>query len=161
MPPARFPYLHPADPSIPRTPLPDVFVPSGRAMPEASRHSEEAGQSRVEQTLGEIGGAVRTAISVEPRDGCLCVFMPPVERIEDYLELIAAAENAAAELSGLPVHIEGYSPPQDERINVIRVAPDPASSRSTSTRPPTGRTAWRSPAPSTRKRAVSSAPTSS
>ena len=124
VPPARFPYIHPADPSIPRRPLPDVFVPSGRAMPEASRHSEEAGQSRVEQTLGEIGGAVRTAISVEPRDGRLCVFMPPVERIEDYLELIAAAENAAAEL-GLPVHIEGYSPPQDERINVIRVAPDP------------------------------------
>jgi uncharacterized protein (DUF2126 family) len=26
---------------------------------------------------------------------------------------------------GLPVHIEGYTPPQDERINVIRVAPDP------------------------------------
>ncbi|MBB3317253.1 uncharacterized protein (DUF2126 family)/transglutaminase-like putative cysteine protease [Rhizobium sp. BK181] len=124
VPPARFPYIHPADPSIPRTSLPEVFVPAGRAMPEASRHSEEAGQSRVEQTIGEIGGAVRTAISVEPRDGRLCVFMPPVERIEDYLELIAAAENAAAEL-GLPVHIEGYSPPQDERINVIRVAPDP------------------------------------
>jgi uncharacterized protein (DUF2126 family) len=50
--------------------------------------------------------------------------MPPVEKIEDYLELIAAAENAAAEL-GLPVHIEGYAPPHDERINVIRVAPDP------------------------------------
>jgi uncharacterized protein (DUF2126 family) len=63
-------------------------------------------------------------MSVEPRDGRLCVFMPPVERIEDYLELIAAAENAAAELK-LPVHIEGYPPPQDERINVIRVAPDP------------------------------------
>jgi len=99
-------------------------VPSGRAMPEASRHSDDSSQNRVEQTVGEIGGAVRTAISVEPRDGRLCVFMPPVERIEDYLELIAAAENAATEL-GLPVHIEGYSPPQDERINVIRVAPDP------------------------------------
>ncbi|MBO9628957.1 MAG: transglutaminase family protein [Shinella sp.] len=124
VPPARFPYIHPADPSIPRNPLPAVFVPSGRAMPEASRHSDDTSQTRVEQTIGEIGGAVRTAISVEPRDGRLCVFMPPVERIEDYLELIAAAENAAAEL-GLPVHIEGYSPPQDERINVIRVAPDP------------------------------------
>ncbi|APO69210.1 transglutaminase-like protein [Rhizobium gallicum] len=124
VPPSQYPYIHIADPSIPRQPLPEVFVPAGRAMPEASFQRDESGQSRVEQTLGEIGGAVRTAISVEPRDGRLCVFMPPVERIEDYLELIAAAENAAAEL-GLAVHIEGYSPPQDERINVIRVAPDP------------------------------------
>ncbi|WJR65555.1 transglutaminase family protein [Neorhizobium sp. CSC1952] len=125
VPPSQFPYIHEADPSIPRKPLPEAIVPAGRAMPEASFQADETViQDRVEQTLGEIGGAVRTAISVEPRDGRLCVFMPPVERIEDYLELIAAAENAAAEL-GLPVHIEGYAPPHDERINVIRVAPDP------------------------------------
>ncbi|MBB3611095.1 transglutaminase family protein [Rhizobium sp. BK602] len=124
VPPSHYPYIHTADPTIPRTPLPDVIVPAGRAMPEASFQVDDSGQVRIEQTLGEIGGAVRTAISVEPRDGRLCVFMPPVERIEDYLELLAAAENAAAAL-GLPVHIEGYSPPQDERINVIRVAPDP------------------------------------
>jgi len=122
--PAQFPYIHTADPSIPREALPKVMTPPGRAMPEASRHAEEGGQTRIEQTIGEIGGAVRTAMSVEPRDGRLCMFMPPVERIEDYLELIAAAERAARDL-GLPVHIEGYSPPQDERINVIRVAPDP------------------------------------
>lgn len=125
VPPSAYPYIHEADPSIPRGPLPEKFQPSGRTMPEASFHADEAsGQERIEQTLGEIGGAVRTAMSVEPRDGRLCVFMPPVERIEDYLELVAAAEAAAAEL-GLPVHIEGYAPPHDERINVIRVAPDP------------------------------------
>ncbi|NTH13354.1 transglutaminase family protein [Agrobacterium rhizogenes] len=124
VPPSRYPYIHTVDPSVPRAPLPDVIVPAGRAMPEASFQVDESGQSRVEQKLGDIRGAVRTAISVEPRDGRLCVFMPPTESIEQYLELLAAAENAAAEL-GLPVHIEGYSPPQDERINVIRVAPDP------------------------------------
>ncbi|MGN6777073.1 DUF2126 domain-containing protein [Rhizobium sp.] len=124
VPPSRYPYIHTADPSIPRLPLPDLIVPAGRTMPEASFQVDESSQSRVEQTLGEIGGAVRTAISIEPRDGRLCVFMPPVEKIEHYLELLAAAENAAAELA-LPIHIEGYSPPQDERINVIRVAPDP------------------------------------
>jgi uncharacterized protein (DUF2126 family)/transglutaminase-like putative cysteine protease len=137
VPPSEFPYIHPADPSIPRHALPDVVVPAGRAadpvrsgpegrsMPESSfKAADPANLGRVEQELGEIGGAVRTAISVEPRDGRLCVFMPPVEKIEDYLELVAAAENAAAEL-GLPVHIEGYGPPHDERINVIRVAPDP------------------------------------
>ncbi len=124
VPPSSYPYIHEADPSIPRVPLPDVVVPAGRAMPEASFQTDDSSQARVEQTIGEIGGAVRTAMSVEPRDGRLCVFMPPVERIEDYLELIAAAENAAAELN-LPIHIEGYPPPHDERINVIRVAPDP------------------------------------
>ncbi len=125
VPPSAYPYIHEADPSIPRGPLPDVVTPPGRTMPEASfQANEPSGQDRIEQTLGEIGGAVRTALSVEPRDGRLCVFMPPVERIEDYLELVTAAEAAAADL-GLPVHIEGYAPPHDERINVIRVAPDP------------------------------------
>ncbi|MGF9563303.1 transglutaminase family protein [Neorhizobium sp. JUb45] len=131
IPASQFPYIHEADPSIPRAPLPEAIVPighaggQGRAMPESSfTASDPANLGRVEQTLSEIAGAVRTAVSVEARDGRLCVFMPPVEKIEDYLELIAAAENAAAEL-GLPVHIEGYAPPHDERIHVIRVAPDP------------------------------------
>ncbi|EAQ05036.1 Transglutaminase-like domain [Pseudooceanicola batsensis HTCC2597] len=69
-------------------------------------------------------GAVRTAIAIEPRDGRLCLFMPPCDLLEDYLELIAAAEETAADLD-LPIHIEGYSPPSDPRLNVIRVAPDP------------------------------------
>ncbi|MVA24793.1 transglutaminase family protein [Agrobacterium vitis] len=130
VPPSQYPYIHTADPSIPRAPLPD-FGPDtreGRALSEASRKTSDTQQDRNEQNIagsaGDITGAVRTAMSVEPRDGRLCVFMPPVERIEDYLELVAAAETAARNL-GLPIHIEGYAPPQDERINVIRVAPDP------------------------------------
>jgi uncharacterized protein (DUF2126 family)/transglutaminase-like putative cysteine protease len=119
VPPAAFPYVVPADPTVPREPLPD------RAQAVASFTAAEVGaQERVEQTLGDISGAVRTAIAVEPRDGRLCVFMPPVEHLEDYLELISAVEAAALKL-GLPLHIEGYPPPVDPRLNVIRVAPDP------------------------------------
>jgi len=119
VPESQFPFIMPVDPTAPRGDLPE---------PEQMRAEFKAAtavQEQIEQTLDkEIGGAVRTAMSVEPRDGRLCVFMPPVRSIEDYLELVAAAEAAAAKL-GLPVHIEGYAPPHDPRMNVIRVAPDP------------------------------------
>ena len=70
-------------------------------------------------------GIVRTAISFEPRDGHLHVFMPPVERTEDYLELVTAIEDTAEEL-GQPVFIEGYPPPGgDARLQSFSVTPDP------------------------------------
>ncbi|MER8691164.1 transglutaminase family protein [Mesorhizobium opportunistum] len=138
VPPAQFPYIVPVDPSLPRGPLParEAMLPGpapaelegademARRQQAASFTAATGQQDRVEQEITEIGGAVRTALSVEPRDGRLCVFMPPVEALEDYLELVAAAENAAKAI-GLPVHIEGYGPPHDPRLNVIRVAPDP------------------------------------
>ena len=67
---------------------------------------------------------VRTAMSIEIRDGVLCAFMPPVEKVEDYLELIAAVEATAEELQ-IQVHVEGYAPPYDPRVEVIKVTPDP------------------------------------
>ena len=73
---------------------------------------------------GEIEASVRTAVSIEPRDGKLCVFMPPLAFTEAYLDLLGAVEQVASELN-LPVQIEGYPPPFDPRLNVIRVAPDP------------------------------------
>ena len=81
---------------------------------------------RITQRFVEEIGAdqVRTALSIEPRDGILHVFMPPVSTLDDYLELIAAIE-ATAEAHRLPVHIEGYPPPWDPRLEVIKVTPDP------------------------------------
>jgi len=123
---SQFPYIEPADPTEARGPLPDFQKQAAEASDQrvAQFTASTPGQMRNEQTIDAIDGAVRTAICVEPRDGRLCVFMPPTQRVEDYLELVAAAEAAAARLK-LPVHIEGYAPPSDPRLNVIRVAPDP------------------------------------
>lgn len=122
--PSWYPYINPVDPTVEKPPLPDVATAKGRALPEHSLKTDTGQQTQMGQSYEEIGGRVRTAISVEVRDGRVCVFMPPTEALEDYLDLVAAAERAAAALN-LPVHIEGYTPPHDERMNVIRVAPDP------------------------------------
>src|SRR5258707_12413151 len=63
-------------------------------------------------------------MAIEIRDGVFFAFMPPVEKIDDYLELIAAVE-ATAEDMQVKVHVEGYPPPFDPRIEVIKVTPDP------------------------------------
>jgi uncharacterized protein (DUF2126 family) len=70
------------------------------------------------------GWITRTAMCTEARNGVLYIFMPPMERLEDYLELTAAIEITAAEMK-LPVVLEGYEPPRDARLKVLRVTPDP------------------------------------
>ena len=66
----------------------------------------------------------RTAICAEPRNGTLYIFMPPAGALEDYLALVAAVEATAAE-TGLRVILEGYEPPRDPRLQVLRITPDP------------------------------------
>jgi uncharacterized protein (DUF2126 family) len=67
---------------------------------------------------------LRPALCVQAREGKLFVFMPPVEYLSDYLALIAAIEDTAAHLK-MPVSIEGYTPPFDPRLSVLKVTPDP------------------------------------
>jgi len=67
---------------------------------------------------------VRTAMAVEPRDGKLYVFMPPLQGLEEYLSLLAYVEETAEHLE-LPILVEGYPPPGDPRLNVLKVTPDP------------------------------------
>lgn len=132
VPAAAYPYTYPADPFAEPAPLPEPDLVAKEAARLRDRRERApartttapAGETLTQQYFTELGGPVRTAISVEPRDGKLCVFLPPVESAADYLELLAATE-AAATAQGAPVHIEGYAPPHDSRLNVIRVAPDP------------------------------------
>ncbi len=66
----------------------------------------------------------RPALCIQPRDGKLLIFMPPVEHLRDYLDLTAAIEDTAAYLK-MPVALEGYAPPSHELLSVIKVTPDP------------------------------------
>ena len=69
-------------------------------------------------------GVVRSALCVEPRSGILYVFMPPVEAVEDYLDLVGAVE-ATARTLGVRVMLEGYPPPADPRLPHFSITPDP------------------------------------
>ncbi len=119
IPPQRFPYAAPQDPTEPRDPLPDPdrFTRTTEVRMERPPHQPVSKRERADPE-------VRTAFAVEPRDGRLCVFMPPADRLEDYIELLTAVEGGARDL-GVKVHVEGYGPPYDPRLDVIKVTPDP------------------------------------
>ena len=133
VPPSEFPYIHPRDTAEERETLADFrkqVVERGSQSRESLagqrfEHVPEPHTFRepvVEQEI--IEGAVRTAITVEPRGDYLAVFIPPTERLEDYLELVASIEVVAEELQ-LPIRIEGYPPPPDPRLTVLKITPDP------------------------------------
>ncbi len=81
-------------------------------------------QTRKPRAYESAHWIARTAMCAEPRHGVLYIFMPPTGRLEEYLELVAAVEVTAEELSQ-PVVMEGYEPPRDPRLLAFRVTPDP------------------------------------
>jgi uncharacterized protein (DUF2126 family) len=139
-----YPYINELDPTAERPPLPppDEFrqrylranTPERRKLAEQRRRGQSAEDAKKEALRADptrlpqpgesAAWIVRTALCVEPREGRLHVFMPPVATLEDYLELVAAIEDTAAQLN-TPIAIEGYTPPRDPRLNVLKVTPDP------------------------------------
>jgi len=83
-----------------------------------------ANLSRAPEPFESAAWITRTALCAEPREGRLYLFMPPLKALEDYLQLVAAIETVA-EAEALPVILEGYEPPRDPRLEVLRVTPDP------------------------------------
>ena len=96
--------------------------------------------ARMPQRFESAHWITRSALVVEVRDprrangpkaeavgsptGVLYVFMPPLQRLEDYLDLLAAVEATAA-AQGVKIVLEGYPPPRDPRLKLLQVTPDP------------------------------------
>lgn len=84
-----------------------------------------AGETPARQTKVVVQEKVpHTALCIEAREGRVHVFMPPLGHLENYLDLTAAIEKTAEALS-MPVVIEGYEPPKDPRMEMLKVTPDP------------------------------------
>lgn len=135
----------PVVPFEPTEPLPDYERLQQHAFSQrTTRQTSNRIQHQVLQSVGSPGSnesdseesiqdkktpdtsdeVIRTAMCFEARDGILHIFMPPVDKLEGYLELLTAIEQTAEELE-MPVIIEGYLPPPDYRLKHIKVTPDP------------------------------------
>lgn len=100
------------DPFDARDELPDAPSPGGKKR-RAHAHAKPKPRE-----------VVRTALCIEVRDRRLHVFLPPLKRAEDFLNLLAAIERVVEKLA-LRVRLEGYGPTFDPRLRVLNVTPDP------------------------------------
>ncbi|HEY0905749.1 MAG TPA: transglutaminase family protein [Methylophilus sp.] len=108
--PAEMEPAFPLDPFAPR----QTLAPSKRPQVRLKHKTKQP-------TAREV---VHTALCVQVREGRLHVFMPPVSRLEDYLDLLNAVEQTASDLQ-LKLWLEGYTPPRDSRLRLLSVTPDP------------------------------------
>ncbi len=122
---ADYPYLHQPDPTQPFPPLPEHAELrrqlAGRAG-QATTSPQEANQPPAPQESAR--DIARTALCAESRHGVLYLFMPPTEKLEEYLDIVTAIE-ATSEALDVPVVLEGYEPPVDPRLVNFRITPDP------------------------------------
>ena len=117
-------YLESLDPTAPRQALPPHASLRGVPLARLPSHAQ-ATAAPVVPARGESASAqIRTALCVEPRNGVLYIFMPPLSTADAYLELVAALEATAADV-GMPVLLEGYPPPHDHRLAEFVITPDP------------------------------------
>jgi len=105
-------------------PLEDASGTNPLPRAEAQRHARTPLPAERPEIGREEPDLVRTALTVEAREGRLHIFFPPLHAAEDWLELCAAVEDTAAAI-GRRVVLEGYGPPSDPRLQSFSLTPDP------------------------------------
>lgn len=81
-------------------------------------------QAPVSEARNKASYLIPTALCVEVRAGKVHVFLPPFQRLEDYVAMVSALEATAKSLA-TPIIVEGYEPPHDPRMQKLLVTPDP------------------------------------
>lgn len=113
------------DPAVPSDPIiePDLFadVPDLLAY---GTHLENRKLSTENPSVSKKQPFVRTALCAEVREEKLFLFLPPFSSTEAFLDLVSCIEVTATELK-VPVILEGYEPPKDNRLEVLKITPDP------------------------------------
>lgn len=112
-------YEHPAPP---QKAVPQV-IETEEDKKKAKKQKQEEEDTPETEMMFEIA-TIKTALSIEARDGIIYIFFPPTQYLEHYLDLVASVEATAQKLN-MPVRIEGYDPPRDYRMERLVVSPDP------------------------------------
>jgi uncharacterized protein (DUF2126 family)/transglutaminase-like putative cysteine protease len=89
--------------------------------------AEDPRQQRVESPAGGArpeARSARTALCIEPRDGTLWCFVPPLPSFADFCDLVRAIDRTRGEL-GIDISVEGYPPPPSPEARKFAVTPDP------------------------------------
>ncbi|KQQ54867.1 IMP dehydrogenase [Pseudomonas sp. Leaf127] len=115
---AEYPFIHPNDPNQDFPALADA-ASLATAAPASADDTE-----RTPEIDESADWLTRTALCAEVREGRLYLFLPPLQKLEEFLELVAVIEATAEELQ-CPVLLEGYEPPSDPRLANFRITPDP------------------------------------
>ena len=131
--PTDHPYVIETDPTVARQPLADTNTMK-LAAPSAAPLSKTPHLYRTAKPFESAHWLPRTALCVQVRKvaeskdakqgSLLYVFMPPVAKLENYLDLVNAIERTAEALK-LKVVLEGYPAPRDPRLKMLQVTPDP------------------------------------
>jgi len=103
---------------------PDGVSVSNKAQDKAQSKAQASTLTQASKLNYDPREIIHTALCAEVRSGVLCVFLPPVPLLEDFVALIKAIESCASALN-IPLRLEGYTPPTDTRLQKFAITPDP------------------------------------